>query len=151
VRAALLSCEISHLWVPTLCIGGAGNICWCGGRVDARASANRTQRSRRTGRVLQTPCARTGRACFKPPGDGLLVRKGKPVRYKTFMRENKQSDESVLPTTNPNKARRCAAEGDEGRDSTKGNTSKSTRVRTQSRVALPAGLERVREKRHYPR
>ena len=68
------------------------------------------------------------------------------MRYKSFMRENKQSDESVLPTTNPNKARRCAAEGHEGRDSTKGNMNKPSRVRTQSRVALPVGFERVRER-----
>jgi RNA-directed DNA polymerase len=67
------------------------------------------------------------------------------VRNKSYMRENKQSDESIRPTTYPNKARRCAAEGDEARGLTEGNTNEASEVRTRSRGALPPGLERVRE------
>ena len=66
------------------------------------------------------------------------------MRNKSFMREDKQSDEPIVPTTSRNKASRCAADGNEGSGSTKGNTNKTAKDRTQSRRALPAGLERVR-------
>jgi len=68
---------------------------------------------------------------------------GKPMRHKPG-KEHEQSDEPIVPTKAPNKARRCAAEELEGRGSPKRNTDEATGNRTQSRAIPPDGLERVR-------
>lgn len=66
------------------------------------------------------------------------------MRNKSYMRENKQSDRPIGPTNYPNKARRCAAEGEEARGLTKGNADEASKDRTPSRESLPPGIERVR-------
>lgn len=63
------------------------------------------------------------------------------------MHEREESDERVVPKKRPNKERAAAglAEGVEGRRSTKGNSMKETKGRTQSRETLQRNLHRVRE------
>jgi len=56
-----------------------------------------------------------------------------------------QSDRSVVPTKSPNNAERSAAEGMEGKGLAKGNPSRQTAPRTQSRAGAPSALARVRE------
>ena len=72
-------------------------------------------------------------------------RSGKPMRHKPES-ECKQSDRCVVPTNSLNKARRCVAEGREGRRLPKGNVRETTEDRTQSRASSPDSLERVRER-----
>lgn len=67
------------------------------------------------------------------------------MRNKTYMRENKQSDKPIRPTTYLNKARRCVAEGNEARGLTEGNEIGSSADRTQSWGTAQSGLDRVRE------
>lgn len=63
------------------------------------------------------------------------------------MNAQEESDERVVPGKLPNKGRAAArpAEEVEGRRSTKGNSAKGTRGRTQDRETLQRDLRRVRE------
>ena len=56
-----------------------------------------------------------------------------------------QSDRSVVPTKSPNNAERSATEGMEGRGLAKGNPSRHTAPRTQSRTGELSGLLDVRK------
>ena len=56
-----------------------------------------------------------------------------------------KSDRVVVPKKPPNEAETSAEEAVEGRTLTKGNTSEADMCRTQGRVGMPSGLERVRE------
>src|ERR671935_1986627 len=61
------------------------------------------------------------------------------------MHEPGKSDSRVLPKKVPNKARRRAAEGLEGRRLAKQNSPQATTLRTQGRVRVQAALGRVRQ------
>ena len=63
------------------------------------------------------------------------------------MNGHEKSDECVVPGKHPNKERAtaCSAEGVEERRSTKGNSMRTTKDRTQSRETLQHSLHRVRE------
>jgi RNA-directed DNA polymerase len=56
-----------------------------------------------------------------------------------------KSDESVVPSKLPNKARAAAAEAVEGRGSAKGNSSECNAFRTLGRADAQSALERVRQ------
>src|SRR5919204_5951308 len=61
------------------------------------------------------------------------------------MHEPGKSDSRVLPKKVPNKARRRAAEGLEGRRLAKRNSPRATTLRTQGRARVQAALGRVRQ------
>lgn len=61
------------------------------------------------------------------------------------MHEPGKSDSRVVPKKVPNKARRRAAEGLEGRRLAKRNSPRATTLRTQSRARVHAALGRVRQ------
>ncbi len=61
------------------------------------------------------------------------------------MHEPGKSDSRVLPKKVPNKARRRAAEGSEGRRLAKRNSPQATTLRTQGRARVHAALGRVRQ------
>ena len=77
--------------------------------------------------------------------DGAAGRAGKAMRRTPAMHETGKSDRSVVPTKPPNKAGRPAAEGAEGRDLAKGNTTEPNALRTQCRTGAPSALDRVRQ------
>src|SRR5438876_5916660 len=84
---------------------------------------------------------------------GLLQRPVRPgagaqreVRRRTpLMHEPGKSDSRVVPKKVPNKARRRAAEGLEGRRLAKRNSPQATMLRTQGRARVDAALGRVRQ------
>src|SRR5438876_2186390 len=84
---------------------------------------------------------------------GLLQRPVRPgagaqreVRRRTpLMHEPGKSDSRVVPKKVPNKARRRAAEGLEGRRLAKQNSPQATMLRTQGRARVHAALGRVRQ------
>jgi group II intron reverse transcriptase/maturase len=61
------------------------------------------------------------------------------------MNEHDESDSSVVPEKQANKAARAAAEPVEGRELAKGNPREQHASRTQRRVDAPGALERIRE------
>ena len=61
------------------------------------------------------------------------------------MNTDEKSDKVIVPGKQANKTPSGAAEFVEGRTLPKGNTSQTTAVRTQSRVAASSGLDRVRQ------
>ncbi len=82
-------------------------------------------------------------------GEGPPGRIGKADGRTPMMHEPGKSDRSVVPSKLPNNVdrqsdRRLAAEGVEGRDLAEGNASEHATPRTQSRIRVPSGLERVR-------
>src|ERR1700710_2637173 len=67
-------------------------------------------------------------------------------RSRTFcMNDAEESDRSIVPVSQPNKAERSAAEAGEGRERTKENTTRSHTLSTQSEVGVSQGLRGVRE------
>jgi hypothetical protein len=80
-----------------------------------------------------------------PVADGATGRFGKANRRNPEMHVDGKSDESVVPTKQPNKADGMAAEAVEGRDPIKGNTGRQNASRTQSRTDAHSALERVRK------
>ncbi len=71
---------------------------------------------------------------------------GKAGSYTPDMNVSGKSDGCIVPGKPPNKGRDdLAAEVVEGRRPTKGNTKQAATVRTQCRVAVSTGLQRVRE------
>jgi RNA-directed DNA polymerase len=66
-------------------------------------------------------------------------------RRTPLMDEPGKSDNRVVPEKAPNKARRRAAEGPEGRRLAKRNSRQATTLRTQSRARVHAALGRVRQ------
>src|SRR6516225_7808433 len=66
-------------------------------------------------------------------------------RRTPLMDEPGKSDNRVVPEKAPNKARRRAAEGLEGRRLAKRNSRQATTLRTQSRARVHAALGRVRQ------
>jgi len=62
-----------------------------------------------------------------------------------MMDEHGKSDRGVVPRSPPNNARARAAEAEEGRARTKGNTPERDALRTQRRGGAPSALERVRQ------
>jgi len=66
-------------------------------------------------------------------------------RRTPLMDESGKSDNRVVPEKAPNKARRRAAEGLEGRRLAKRNSRQATTLRTQSRARVHAALGRVRQ------
>ncbi len=75
-------------------------------------------------------------------GDGAQWEVG---GHTPLMHEPGKSDRRVVPEKVPNKARRRAAEGLEGRRLAKRNSSQATTLRTQGRVRVHAALGRVRK------
>ena len=73
-------------------------------------------------------------------------RGGKPIRSKPPMYDDESSDGCIVSTNVPNKASRCASEGQERRHPAKGNVDKTATCRTQSRTTASEGLERIRER-----
>src|SRR5882724_7731942 len=61
------------------------------------------------------------------------------------MHDAEESDRSVVPMNQPNKAEESAAEGGEGSGRTKENTSRSHMLSTQSEVGVSQGLRGVRQ------
>ena len=61
-----------------------------------------------------------------------------------MMNGDGKSDSSVVPEKPPNKAGQPAAEVVEGRGLAKGNPPETTTHRTQRRMSVPSGLERIR-------
>lgn len=61
------------------------------------------------------------------------------------MNEHDESDSSVVPKKQANKAARAAAEPVEGRELAKGNPQEQHASRTQRRIDAPSALERIRE------
>lgn len=85
----------------------------------------------------ETPSTSTGSA-----GDRLE----KAMRRPSSMHVAGESDGCIVPEKSSNKAAStAAAEEMEGRQPTKGNTPKTTTLRTQSRVGVSDSLKRVRE------
>src|SRR5438876_9939834 len=66
-------------------------------------------------------------------------------RRTPLMHEPGKSDSRVVPKKVPNKARRRAAEGLEGRRLAKRNSPKATTLRTQGRARVKGALGRVRQ------
>ena len=61
------------------------------------------------------------------------------------MNDVEESDRSVVPMSQPNKAEQSAAEGGEGRGRTKENTSQSHTLSTQGEAGVSQGLPGVRQ------
>src|SRR5215211_2364914 len=82
----------------------------------------------------------SSRPLGRAPGAQREVERRTPL-----MHEPGKSDSRTVPRKAPNKARRRAAEGLEGRRLAKRNSSQATTLRTQGRARVHAALGRVRQ------
>src|SRR5437016_2873823 len=132
VRAGrVYSPEITQNGVPTLSGYAEGNTL-----ANESASWTGTPRGRRPRACTKTPRTRTGRSQVSPgdpwqAGVPVLERSGKVGRRTPLMHEPGKSDSRVVPKKVPNKARRRAAEGLEGRRLAERNSPQATTLRTQ--------------------
>ena len=136
-----LSCEINMSGMPTLLTEAEGNT----GNSDKRELFSDSTQSK----TLCT-CGNSLRGNREvpeiPSPDGGDGRSGKAGSYTPDMNVSGKSDGCIVPGKPPNKGRDdLPAEVVEGRRPTKGNTKQAATVRTQCRVAVSTGLQRVRE------
>jgi len=136
-----LSCEIRLSGMPTLLSEAEGNT----GNSDKRELFSDSTQSK----TLCT-CGNSLRGNREvpeiPSPDGGDGRSGKAGSYTLDMDVSGKSDGCIVPGKPPNKGRDdLPAEVVEGRRPTKGNTKQAATVRTQCRVAVSTGLQRVRE------
>jgi RNA-directed DNA polymerase len=144
--------EINVPGTPTPLVAAEGNT----GR-DAIASSSRVRRGRRPSACTETPRTGTGRSQGPPWTDGTVERAGKAGGRTPAMHDPGKSDGPIVPKKQTNKAAPWATESAEGRGPAKGNSPETDTFRTQSRIDVPSGLERVRLAartavcRHYSR
>ena len=131
--------EINVPGTPTPLLAAEGNT----GR-DGSASPSRARRGRRPSACTETPRTGTGRSQGPPWMDGTVERAGKARGRTPAMHDPGKSDGPIVPKKQTNKAPPWATESAEERGPAKGNSPESDTSRTQSRIDVPSGLERVR-------
>jgi RNA-directed DNA polymerase len=80
-----------------------------------------------------------------PTTDGVAGRSAKATGCTADMHVSGESDDSVVPKRQTNKAEQSGAESVEGRGSAKGNTQESAACRAQDRRSVSIGLAGVRQ------